>query len=285
MSTSYLTLVKARFSKDSRIDRSSFYRRLGAYIGTDQAEAVMPGTRSMSDAFRWGINHALRNHSKYIDDNGDECRVLITPLKGKEFRVQVDIQKRASEVNYTSKIATLSIERNNEPIATQGTYPTTTQERDIWSLLRDAANLVDYGRNNLFETDLRRITDTLLDGKILKLWPGIYAALGEDSLAAVEQVKALLACLNAGEVRISILSLENSVDNRKALADELADEFSRAFDDINGRAGKAGPNVELLEKELSALQMKRYTAEKILGCSIPCDDSQADAEMALLAIS
>ena len=72
----------------------------------------MPPERNLSDAVRWGINHALRPFAKFTDHNGVECRAIIASSKGKDFDVQVHVQKRGQDVDYSRCVARVRIVTN-----------------------------------------------------------------------------------------------------------------------------------------------------------------------------
>ena len=118
---STLNLVKARFSKDARISRLKFNERLSRQFGGDLAGNLMPAERNLSDALRWGINHALRPYQKFYNtDSGEECKVIVASTKGKEFDVAVHVQSRGQEVNYSRCVCQIKIITNGD---TKEKYP------------------------------------------------------------------------------------------------------------------------------------------------------------------
>ena len=279
---SHFTIVKARFSKDVRIGRNRFY---GALQDTypEQAEDLFPAVRSRGDALRWGLTQALRAWQRF-EHSGDQCRAIAATAKtdGRGLAIDIHVQRIGQDVDYSRKVCRLTVSRSGEASLDKGP--------DFWSYrtLTDAldpAELIDYGQSNLFDSDLRRILDTLLDGQVLRLWPGIFVALGRAQVSAVEQAQALFHAPDAGTIRFSLLSLENSQANREALADELAQEFERAYSEIETRAEGPGPNTERLTDELMALDARRSQAERILDVTIPCDDAQTSAELSVMALA
>jgi hypothetical protein len=146
--------------------------------------------------------------------------------------------------------------------------------------------LVDHGQARLYDNDLRKICDRLLEPYTVGLWTGLSLILDDTGL---EYVKRLQRCLNrvlcAGTVTLSTLALDMSHANRQALAQELAQEFSGQLVKIVERCAYTAPNVDAIMKSYEVVAGKIAQAETLLGIAIPCQDSQLEVETALMSLA
>lgn len=281
-----LTLVRIRVSKDALMTRNEYQARLinhNLATSTEESRDMLPGVRPVTDAVRVALSYRMRNWQRWEQD-GKTCKAIVASPKGGDFAPEIHVQERDTEhVRYTSRVAKIMLTGNDAdgytPIYEEGSDH--ARYRNIMADL-DVPTLADFGQSNLFEQDMRRLIDGMLEGHVLKFWPGTYACLSEDDTQLLGRIQSLFSILAAGEVRIRPLVLDTGEANREAIAQELADEnLTPAFNDIATRCQKPGPNLELLEAEYMALYERRENAERLLGVAVPCDDAQEAAEAAL----
>mgnify|MGYP003575195287 FL=1 len=277
---STFAIVRASVPRVARIRRAAMQARLDVQCGSMLAAQLMPGKRNARDALRKAISYRLRPVSTVLID-GVEYRIIAAEAKdNKAFVIDFHAQQRGKRVDYVAIGSLIYSERNGVtwefgagvhkfPMFPGSIIPQANKE------------VLTFGQVTLFDSDLRRIMDGYLEAKILKLWPGVYVALQAAERQAVLEAKALMTGLDEGDVTLSLLNLEDTKANREALASELAQEFIRAFEDLEARAGKPGPNVEGLQAELESLAHRKLTAEALLGVEIPCSEPFCNAELAV----
>lgn len=274
------TILKTRFTQNARIDRDEFAARLSD-VGINPDD-YMPKVRCLTDALRKAVDKRLVPFSRFFVD-GMECKVLVAQAKGvKEFKLDVAVQVRGGkEVTYSPTVCSVSTYEDSAAVYLEGaasTYP------DIVTELGTGGGLAVYGKENLFDSDLRRVVDKMLDGYALRIWAGVFVALGPDANARLELVKRVVGNLDDGEIKFSALSLEDSAVNREALADELGETFRERYMDIFNRCYKPGPNLEALSNELVELDAQLYTTQDVIGVEIPVGDAPTEARIALVTM-
>lgn len=277
---STFSIVRASVPRHARIGRQEMAARLEDHCGAILAEQLQPSQRNARDALRKAISYRLRPVSRMVLD-GQEYYILSAEAKdNKAFVVEFHVQQRGEKVDYL-EVGSLTYREGEGVKWITGRHGTLLPGLPGTIMRLDGQEVLGFGLDTLFDNDLRAILDKYLHGKILRLWPGVYIALDAAERQAVLQAKALMNGLDEGAVTVSLLNLEDTKANREALALELAQEFIRVFEDITARAAKPGPNIELLEEELTGLSQRKATAELLLGVEIPCLDAQLDAEMAV----
>jgi len=149
----------------------------------------------------------------------------------------------------------------------------------------DISSLVSQGQARLYHNDMRKILERLLEPYCVGLWTGISLVLDETGL---DYVKLLQRCcdqaMSAGTVTLSTLALDMSHANRKALAQELADEFTIQLAKLVERCAYTAPNVDAIMKTYELLSAKIAQAETLLGIAIPLSDIQLEVETALMSL-
>jgi hypothetical protein len=148
------------------------------------------------------------------------------------------------------------------------------------------ATLVEQGQERLYDNDLRRLCDRLLEPYTVGLWTGLSLVLDDTGMAYLARVQKLCnAELSAGTITLSTLALDMSQANRQALARELAQEFDGQLSKLVERCSYTAPNVDAIMKAYELLSAKISQAEMLLGIAIPCQDSQLSAETALMSLA
>lgn len=272
MSQHTLNLLRVSISQDARLDRTTFEARADT-----ETMALVP-ERLGHHAYRVALSYRLLPWRNF-QHGGADVRIDAAETKGRHYEVKITAREtRRADVQYRH-IYTLKD-------AGHGLIGEYGPAADDYDTLIDhgigSATLGDFGRENLFYTDLRKTIERHLDGRVLKLWRGVWVALSaedvEASLAIAEQVNPL----DTGTATLRPVILDTGRANREVLAEELATEtFTPAYAELATRAGKPGPNLERLEEELNTLAERQATAERMLGVQIPAYEAQSDAEAAL----
>jgi hypothetical protein len=269
-------IIRASVPRVGRIHRQVMRARLEEACGQTIADALMPVDRNAKDAIRRALTYRLQPIKSLVVDRTEYKVIHAEAKEAKSLVIDVHAQQRGQQVDYLH-IGSL---RYNGHVVEWTDGPAVEHFRAVVKAV-EPQTILPWGRMQLFDADLRQILNDFLEGKILRLWPGVHIALNQAEHQAVLDAKALMSDLDEGDITLSMLNLEDTKANREALATELAAEFIKAFADIETRAGKVAPNVELLQAELQAWGQRKLEAEALLGVEIPVGDAHVNAELAI----
>lgn len=281
-------LLKLSVAKDTTIPRQDMTNLLPAYevCSLETASKAMPAERSKTDAVRAAASYALLSYKRF-EHNGRTCEVLSKSPKSDSKRgmtLQINIREIGeSKISYSEEILTLSApdahstpEMLLSPIAVDF-------ERLVAALNVDT--LIDRGQSTLYDNDIRKIIELLLERYTVSLWKGLSLVLDDDGLKYIKRLQRLCDSeLTHGSVTLSTLALDMSQANRTALARELGEEFCALLAKLLERAGYPAPSVKAINAEYELLSAKIDQAELLLGCEIPCTHARIDLETALMAL-
>ena len=281
-----MDLLRITVTKDARIDNAEL-RQKACNLGLPEALDILPSSRSRTDNVRHGLREVMRQWAKFEQD-GAECMALAESTKsGKGLDMRINVKHRSTgTVRYTSSpIASISGDNGESDFTVQLTVEGRQQFPKLCYALNRVDNMERFGESHYFESDLRRLCEQLLEGACLPLWSGLRLILTEDGRTRVRLIQELLGVLDAGYVRLSMLSLDNTPANREALARELGEGFTAQLETLLERCGYEPPNVPAITKEYGVLQARLALAEEVLGIEIPCFEVQAQLEMKLDSLS
>jgi hypothetical protein len=284
-------LLKVTISKDSRIHREDMIiaLRKHAVCSESQAQDVLPAVRSKTDAVRMAAQYVLLNYQRF-DHNARTCKILAKSPRNAKTKRGLDLQLNVQAIGDETVEYSEQILRVYAPNA-QSTpeiilQPAASEFTRLVSAL-DIDTLIYNGQHTLYDNDMRRIIDILLEPYTSNLWKGLSLVIDDTGLTYIERMQALCDTeLGAGSITLSTLALDMSHANRVALARELAtEEYIPALKILSERCGYAGPNVKAIETAYDALLGKIDQANNVLGVDIPCKDAQIDLETALMSLA
>ena len=281
-------LLKLSVSRDVQIERSSMMNLLPAYevCTLEQASKNMPAERSKTDAVRSAASYALLSYRRF-DHNGRTCEVLAKSPKSDSTRgmvLQINVREIGdAKVKYSEEILTLSAP--NAHTTPEMILTDTAHEFERLVAALNVERLIEQGQRTLYDNDVRKLIELLLDQYTVGLWKGLSLVIDDTGLTYIKRLQRLLDTeLDAGSVTLSTLALDMSQANRSALARELAQEFIPMLEHLTERAGYPAPSVKKILADYDALTAKLEQAEALLGCPIPCNDARMDLETALMAL-
>lgn len=282
-------LLKLTITKDARIDRNELAARLESLcdenlLDTTLYLATLPQPRSATDALRVAAADALRDFQNFTDSKGRQCKVLAARPAGAGAGVHLHINVQARDtqnVEYSTLVCKLDASKPDaSDKALESTYDGQRDYPDIIDALYPP-DLQRAGTRYLYESDLRKLLQGLLEPCTLPLWPGLWLVLTDQAVALCSRLER--ACqLPRGTVQLRMLGLDTSQVTRHALASELADNFTAQCDKLAERLEFTAPNLPAIATDYAALCEKIMLAEGILGCEIPCMERLEVFEMALI---
>jgi hypothetical protein len=253
----------------------------------DTLRSIFPADRSKTDAVRAAAAYALLKYQRFHDRNGRLCKAIAKSPKSatkKGMDIQIHVQACSDDtVEYSQLVARLSA-------PTAQSTPELIREKaaeEFPDLCKDlhVKALREQGQDNLYDNDIRKLLEGLLDPYTVSLWKGLSLVLDETGLAYIHTLQWHCdAVLSAGKVSLSTLALDMSQANREALARELADEFATQLHKIAERCAYTAPNAKAIVTTYETLASKITQAETLLGVAIPCHDAQLAAETAIMAL-
>jgi len=262
--------------------------RYGVCQSESEAQALLPPMRAKTDACRAATSYTLLRYQRFYDQAGRLCKAIAKSPKNakkKGLDIQIHIQACGDDtVEYSQLVARLYAPQASavpELIREQAASEYAQLCADL-----NIATLVEQGQERLYDNDLRRLCDRLLEPYTVGLWTGLSLVLDDTGMAYLARVQKLCnAELSAGTITLSTLALDMSHANRKALARELAQEFDGQLSKLVERCSYTAPNVDAIMKAYELLSAKISQAEMLLGIAIPCQDSQLSAETALMSLA
>ncbi len=272
-----MDVLKLSISKNALIERKTLEDLL-----TDTEASILPMARGMADNVRLALAYRLKDFRNF-EHNGAQCKVLAVPTRGsKGLDIWIHVQRRSTDTVQYSPEPVCQISGNGGTQPVQVTISDYSYH-DLLHAIGSGASLEAFGEQHYFESDIRKLAQSLLEASCLPLWPGILLALTPDAVQAIKAVERLLGALDAGLGTVSLLSLDHTPANRQALAQELAQGFGEALGKLQEQLGYDAPMVEKIQAKYDALAVKIALAESVLGVEIDCLDAQADVELALAA--
>jgi len=284
-------LLKISITKESYAYRNlllASLTRYGVCQSESEAQALLPPMRAKTDACRAATSYTLLRYQRFYDQAGRLCKAIAKSPKNakkKGMDIQIHVQACGDDtVEYSQLIARLYAPQASA-------VPELIREQaasDYAQLCADLniATLVEQGQERLYDNDLRRLCDRLLEPYTVGLWTGLSLVLDDTGMAYLARVQKLCnAELSAGTITLSTLALDMSQANRQALARELAQEFDGQLSKLVERCSYTAPNVDAIMKAYELLSAKISQAEMLLGIAIPCQDSQLSAETALMSLA
>lgn len=262
--------------------------RYGICQSESEAQGLLPAVRAKTDACRAAAAYTLLRYQRFYDQAGRLCKAIAKSPKNakkKGMDIQIHVQACGDDtVEYSQLIARLYAPHASalpELIREQA-----ASEYAHLCIDLEIATLIEQGQERLYDNDLRKICDRLLEPYTVGLWTGLSLVLDDTGLEYVQRVQKLCnAELSAGTVTLSTLALDMSHANRQALARELAQEFDGQLAKIIERCAYTAPNVDAIMQAYELLSAKISQAETLLGIAIPCQDSQLSAETAIMALA
>ena len=249
-------------------------------------DALMPKARTTPDAMRLAISYVLRAWRSWKDEDGTVYRAIAAaPTEHKGLCLTINVQVRTPDgVQYSETICRLEGDEGKEPKRLTGSPDSAVSKTMAFRSLYEALEpwaLKDFGTEYLFDTDLRHIAEGLLEGRVEKLWKGVWVCLGH--APALHDVATLGTLVCAGSVTLSTLTLDQSASNRLMLADELAKEYLGKLERLTTRLALPKPSLEAIERDYRVVCTRIRQAEERLGVTIPCRSEQSVFEEALRA--
>ena len=262
--------------------------RYGVCQSESEALALLPAVRAKTDACRAAAAYTLLRYQRFYDQAGRLCKAIAKSPKNakkKGMDIQIHVQACGDDtVEYSQLVARLYAPQASA-------VPELIREQaasDYAQLCADLniATLVEQGQSRLYDNDLRKIMDRLLEPYTVGLWTGLSLVLDDTGMAYLARVQKLCnAELSAGTITLSTLALDMSHANRKALAQELAQEFDGQLQKIAERCSYTAPNVDAIMKAYELLSAKISQAETLLGLDIPISAAQLHVETAIMALA
>lgn len=278
-----MDLLRLTISKDALIDRQALYQDVLAPWTHDEFVAALPSLgRGEADSVRLAVTYRMRRWQRFAHD-GAICRASARPTKGaKGLDLRIHVESRYSDEVRNTETGIMSLTGGNgKPLKADVTQQ---GQRDFPELVQDFENIVQlaaFGQVHCFESDLRRLCDTLLEHHCTELWPGIRLVLTAEAHARTLALQHLLGHLSQGTVSLRRFSLDNTPANREALARELGGTFTTDLEKLLERAGYPAPDVAQIRTAYETLSAKIALIESVLGVDLPCLDAQVAVELAL----
>jgi hypothetical protein len=250
-------------------------QRVQSWLSAQGKDALMPTVRVTSDAMRVATSYVLRDWAHWQGKDGTVYKatsVALTHPKGLSLHIHVQ-SRRTSGVQSIETLCTLWAQDGATP--QRIAHNTSAAFRDLFRAL-EPQKLLRLGQDHLCDVDLRILAESLFEGSIDKLWPGVWLCLTD--APALEEVQALGTMLVAGSLSLSVLTLDTSASNLATVADELAKESIGHLEGLTRRLELPKPRLEGIEREYRALCRRIRNAEERLGVQIPCVPEQVTFE-------
>lgn len=274
-------LIKLTVSKDAAIGKEKIREEFSERFPKISLNDEKPST----DAIRCALSYRLRPWGKF-EKEGYACKAIAaTPKstpKGK-LHIEIHVQERSNDgVNYTARVCTITYTPENgldlEPGDDYERYACLVDSID-------APTLEEFGKNTLLEYEIRKILNSVLADSALKFWSGTHVCVSESRMDAIRRAAIIFGILDTGYVAVRTLTLDNSEENRREVAEHIAENvIDPQFEDLICRAEGPGPNVERLEQEYEELINKIDEIQAWLDTEIPCIEMQEMFEIALSAL-
>jgi len=223
-----------------------------------------------------------------FEHQGQDCEVLAkSPKRKKAHGLNLHIHVRLcgeDSVDYSTLIARITSENSTktpERIKAEGA----SQFPALLEAL-DAERLVSEGQFYLYDNDIRKMLDALLEPYTYSVWPGVSLVCQEAGFALAAQLENVFStALCNGSLSVSLIALEMSQANRQALARELTQELQTQLHKLTERCSYTAPNSKAITADYEALAEKISQAEHVLGVPLPLIEAQIQTESAIMALA
>lgn len=240
--------------------------------------------RNQTDVVRVALAWQARKWARFTHE-GQECKAMVDHTKGgKGLDVRIHVRRKdAQNVSYSDLV--ISIHGGiGEPIVATATETGTIRYPGLVADLGNIAALRAFGEQHLFDNDVRRLVQGLLERRVVALWQGVSLVLQESTHVAIRACEVLLRGCAAGEVTCTLLSLDKTPANRQALARELGERYETEAADLQEALAYTDPNLKRCRKLYDDLVSRVQSAEALLEVEIPCWEVLCDVEMTLTSL-
>ena len=267
-------ILKFSVTANARITREQMYLNLAASNFPGLEEIIKP--RSDTDSLRTGIAEALKDRKlsnfRREKTRGQqlEYKVVRCPAKtaAGEVREDFHLRERGKQVDYkpfgSIVYAPQDSTNRNSPMVLewQERGGTDLIPAEVLRVLSDPAALLAFGRDNLFEKDLRRIADHLMED-YNKAWRGIWFVKTQEELSKARAVKSVLESnLASGKVALRLFKLGSDQETRENLISEMEsqilEEYESLLDQMEEREDKMERFAQMFASaKRGALELQR----------------------------
>lgn len=279
-------LVRLSITKEALADRTAVHCALSTMVDAETRDSAMPAARGTTDAVRTAASYALQRWQRF-EHAGQTCKAIAKATKGAKKRgldLHIHVQATGdTSVSYSALVARLTSKTASDTPFLYAEDGAAVFPAIVKAL--DPHMLREHGQAHLYDNDLRKICDALLDPYAVSMWPGVSLVLTDEGVTFAHALERVLApCLRAGSLSVSLIALDMSHANREALARDLAREWTPQLANLAERCGYTAPNVPAITREYETLAAKISQAEALLGVDVPCLEAQLTVEAALMAL-
>ena len=281
-----LTLARLRVSADACLDRKVAQHELRDNLG----EKIILKEKHRNDALRVAINYKLRQIPKQRNAKGELLEILAVETKNPEqFETVFHVRTKGKDVDYSSLVAKLTADKDVKTNNLIVTVPDSSHPMIpvLDEYVLHPTTLAMFGKDHLFDKDIRRLVETGPFGNLVKLFPGTWLTTSADQLARIQEWNTCLFAAGNflhGEATITTLELNDTEVNRQSIASELADSFAAEFTSITERANDVAPYLPKLMKDYEDILKRMEIASNALKLPIVITDEMEDCELALMVL-
>jgi hypothetical protein len=235
-----LALLRLQIENCCMIDREVMKNSLKyTSIAADQNFDSLCPMRSDSDAVRAGISYILSGLPKIVH-NGESLRIIRAEAKTNaktKFKIDLHLQQKGSKVDYIS-IGSFLLEDNQVQWEQDQNLPYDLFEklpRTLLNWIQKPRELMELGRMNCFQADVRKICDRVLIDKLARLWAGTWLIVSDqakESCHSLSNVLQMASNASPGKVNLNLLTIQETEDNKKMLAKELDVSYTDRAKDL-----------------------------------------------------
>lgn len=203
------------------------------------------------------------------------CKLVDAPAKvpAGHLAIEFDLQARDSNVSYekVGKLTYGSGEASDKGPKTISWTPGPAWDKipsQLQEVLANPGALLSFGKENLFDTDLRRVAEGLIDG-FVKVWSGTWLVLTPFQKERASKAQDCLKVLDEGFVKLKVLTLEASAENKLDLAEEVGNLLSRQAEIILEKIQSGIGDLKALDKEFHKLREEAELVTKSLQVPMP----------------
>lgn len=246
-----LALVRFKVKNDFCVSRELVNQSLmlTGLIGSGKTVDDLVHVRSESDCFRAGLSYVLDSCGTVIHDSST-LRIIKADAKTfdkSELRIDLHFQKRGSAVNYIHighfSCSITNGTRNSSQKCSKPIWEWSDNiDSDLrWKIpgsiiehLERPAKIVEIGRK-FFASDARKLVDVLLVENLRRIWAGTWIIVSDEIAKEASRVSKLMEEISRyseAKANLSILGVEDTVDNKKIIAEEVSESFIQSLEEI-----------------------------------------------------
>jgi hypothetical protein len=219
------------------------------------------------------IRHLMQ---PYVDASfevrGKLCKALIGASKDNNtFTIHVQERKEFG-VGYTLPVCTVEI------TSTAGLYKFYPNEKSdhlfIQNLLAPPSSspffLRDYGKDHIFETDIRATLKKYMNTCSVRLFRGVFL-FNDKSKEYIGLSQVFIPNIahnaNQGSVSLRSIALQNDEENKEQVCQTIADNLHGEINALSAKMEAPGPNIKRIETELADIESRAHMADELIETS------------------